>query len=236
MSFVIKKLDEAKTATYKITIEAESSKTGLKSSSVLTIAYKVQPPALGKGGSENIFSAAAMDFIHKKVGVGGPDTWELCYSAAKHGFNSHTFRSRCLNKGPLFYFQKRKANNWILGGNVHVNAVDNNNGYLQTGNNNEPKAWLFSINPSNPDKVMIARKCRRQYQYYFDNDHYLMCFGGGHDQCCRTYDGHCWGNPGHDYCPDVSGDYGHSSWQKWAGNDYGWDGRNDLYEVYRVIA
>ena len=52
MTFVLKKLDKAKTATYKITIQATSAKTGLKSSSVLTIAFTVQPPALGKGQSK----------------------------------------------------------------------------------------------------------------------------------------------------------------------------------------
>lgn len=81
----------------------------MKSSSVLTIAFTVQPPALGKGGSENIFSGKALEFIHKKVGVGDGSNWELCYSVAKHGWNSGAFRSRCLNKGPLFYFQKRKS-------------------------------------------------------------------------------------------------------------------------------
>ena len=82
------------------------ARAGLKSSSVLTIAFKVQPPALGKGGSENIFSGKALEFIHKKVGVGSAETWELCYSAKKHGWSSRTFRSRCYGKGPLFYFQK----------------------------------------------------------------------------------------------------------------------------------
>ena len=50
-------------------MQAVSAKTGLKSTSVLNIAFKVQPPALGKGGSENIMSSKALEFIHKKVGV-----------------------------------------------------------------------------------------------------------------------------------------------------------------------
>ena len=57
---VLRKLDKAKTATYKITIQATSAKTGLKSSSVLTIAFTVQPPALGKGQSKKKKSLVAV--------------------------------------------------------------------------------------------------------------------------------------------------------------------------------
>ena len=197
MSFVIK--TNAKTATYKITIEAKSSKTGLKSSSVLTINF-VKVTALGNGGSEDLLSPGAIEFIRKKVGVGSPGSWELCYSAAKHGWGSSNFRERCLNKGPLFVVHKRKKNGRIIGGNVHLNFYDNG-GYIQTSTT-EPKAWLYRILPNAPDKVEIARKyhgvSHGRHTYYPDNSNYLMCWGGGHDLCCRS-DGYCWSHMGHDY-------------------------------------
>ena len=157
MSFVIKKSDTAKTATYKITLQATSSKTGLKSSSVLTIAFKVQPPALGKGGSEQLFSAKAIEFIHNKVGIGGGDTWELCYSSKKHGWSSSQFQSRCYNKGPVFFFQKSGKSNVIHGGNWHLNMVKSGPSYVKIATN-EPKAWIYRIMPKTPDKVEVAPK------------------------------------------------------------------------------
>ena len=48
------------------------------------------------------------------------------------------------------------ANGYILGGNIHQNYVDNG-GHMRTATN-EPKAWLFSIKPNNPNKVEIAPK------------------------------------------------------------------------------
>ena len=242
MSFVIK--TKAKTATYRIMITAKSAKTGLKSSSVLTINFR-DLSALGKGGSEGVFTGNALDFIQKKVGVGNSDSWELCYSVAKHGWSASTFRSRCENKGPLFFFQKRKKNGHILGGSVHLNYQDRNNGYIRTSPT-EPKAWLFTIKPSAPDKVQIAKKCNGRSggwrTYYVDNASYLMCMGGGHDMCCRN-DGYCWNHLGHDYCPTTSNgqidsrvDYNNGFCQAWAGGQFDWWGNRegDMYEVYRV--
>ena len=122
MSFTLKKADKAKTATYKITILATSAKTGLKSTAVLTIEFRVAPPRIGKGGSEGIFSADALEFLHKKVGVGEnpSETWELCYSRAKHGWSSSTFRRLCMNNGPLFFFQKRAGTSEPLHNPAHT--------------------------------------------------------------------------------------------------------------------
>jgi len=241
MSFVIKKSDTAKTATYKITLQATSSKTGLKSSSVLTIAFKVQPPALGKGGSENIFSGKALEFIHKKVGVGSAETWELCYSAKKHGWSASQFQSRCYNKGPVFYFQKSLKTNVIHGGNWHRNMVKGGPSYVRVATN-DPGPWLYRIMPNTPDKVEIAPKFNGQSGgwrgIHTANTGYLMCFGGGHDKCCDGRSGSCWNQMGHDYRPPVGGgSYGSGSWPKWgAGGIYSWNGKNDgdLYEVYIV--
>jgi len=236
LSFNIKKLDSVKTATYTITFEATSATTGLKSSSVLTIAWIIQPPQLGKGGASGIFSEAAVKFLHNKVGVGNADTWEMCYSSKRDGWSNTQFNSKCKNKGPLFYFQKRGKNNHILGGNVHLNF--NSGGYIY-GSSSEPKAWLFSIKPNTPDTVSIARKCSRPYMYYPGNSNYLLCYGGGHDQCCDGNSGHCYNNMGHDYCPEgVSGGYGSNAWRIWGGGDYSWNGKDekDHYEVYRVLA
>lgn len=125
---------------------------------------------------------------------------------------------------------------------MHVSFRDNN-GYIRTAVD-EPKAWLFSIKPNNPDKVEIAKKFNSGRgsggswrAYYGDNPNYLMCMGGGHDLCCRGYDGHCWSDAGHDYRPPVSGSYNSLSWQRWLSGAQGWNGRNDrdIYEVYRVI-
>lgn len=132
-----------------------------------------------------------------------------------------------------------QENNVILGGNVHLNYVGTSEGYVRTATN-EPRAWLFSIKPNNPDKVEIAVKFNGQSggwrAYYANNANYLMCMGGGHDMCCNT-GGHCWNYAGHDYRPPVSGGYGSASYKNWAGGVYAWNGRNegDMYEVYRVL-
>ena len=81
--------------------------------------------------------------LRTQVGVGNAETWELCYSAKKHGWSSSQFRSRCYNKGPLFLMQKRGG--YIFGGNVHMNIYDDGRSYWRTATN-EPRVRLSMAN------------------------------------------------------------------------------------------